>query len=372
MVATSIITSATRVLLPGVDPFRRGRQPRTADHIHLWVIQIHAFQLFSGIRRGPNRVKWQRRGLPHCTRSRNTHVTKPMRSAAATRAMRRLSSVALAFFLISAADHALGHGVRLPFDQWGGFSPATVRCQRVIARSAGQCALTAWQLRRGCRDAVLRGGTCDEAATTAAIVAARLKSLDTIERYCSERQAIDLQYLSLSFDLPQDVIDFCRSWETAADSAVYGPIDRSGVPPPAQLACVAAAADSADALMQRVFRSRRQCMDRIADLPLTAPTRTALLGAVAQRVADANAVLASRLAARCSAEQFAALYGRAPAVFIDSLSTRADCIGARFYIQDAVLCPAPICGNGIIEEPETCDDANTVDGDGCPSTCELP
>src|SRR6185436_19193618 len=34
--------------------------------------------------------------------------------------------------------------------------------------------------------------------------------------------------------------------------------------------------------------------------------------------------------------------------------------------------PAPamaLCGNGVIEPPEICDDANLVDGDGCDSNC---
>jgi len=30
-----------------------------------------------------------------------------------------------------------------------------------------------------------------------------------------------------------------------------------------------------------------------------------------------------------------------------------------------------VCGNGTIEAPETCDDKNTFDGDGCSSTCEI-
>ncbi len=33
--------------------------------------------------------------------------------------------------------------------------------------------------------------------------------------------------------------------------------------------------------------------------------------------------------------------------------------------------PAPICGNGIIERGETCDDGNNVSGDGCSSTCQI-
>jgi cysteine-rich repeat protein len=32
----------------------------------------------------------------------------------------------------------------------------------------------------------------------------------------------------------------------------------------------------------------------------------------------------------------------------------------------------PICGNGIVEAPEQCDDGNTQDGDGCSAACGLP
>lgn len=30
---------------------------------------------------------------------------------------------------------------------------------------------------------------------------------------------------------------------------------------------------------------------------------------------------------------------------------------------------APVCGNGMVESPETCDDANTVNADNCPADC---
>ena len=32
---------------------------------------------------------------------------------------------------------------------------------------------------------------------------------------------------------------------------------------------------------------------------------------------------------------------------------------------------APLCGNGVVEDGEECDDGNPVDGDGCESTCRL-
>jgi cysteine-rich repeat protein len=31
--------------------------------------------------------------------------------------------------------------------------------------------------------------------------------------------------------------------------------------------------------------------------------------------------------------------------------------------------PPPVCGNGVVETGETCDDGNTWSGDGCSSSC---
>jgi cysteine-rich repeat protein len=32
---------------------------------------------------------------------------------------------------------------------------------------------------------------------------------------------------------------------------------------------------------------------------------------------------------------------------------------------------AEVCGNGIIDGCEECDDGNAVDSDGCPNSCQL-
>ncbi len=42
---------------------------------------------------------------------------------------------------------------------------------------------------------------------------------------------------------------------------------------------------------------------------------------------------------------------------------------AAALIGDSQLTRCPVCGNGIIEPPETCDDENTEDGDGCSANC---
>jgi cysteine-rich repeat protein len=38
---------------------------------------------------------------------------------------------------------------------------------------------------------------------------------------------------------------------------------------------------------------------------------------------------------------------------------------------DVTLLPCPVCGNGLEEDPETCDDGNQEDGDGCSSICQI-
>jgi MYXO-CTERM domain-containing protein len=31
--------------------------------------------------------------------------------------------------------------------------------------------------------------------------------------------------------------------------------------------------------------------------------------------------------------------------------------------------PAPVCGDGAVQEGEACDDGNAIDGDGCEASC---
>ena len=42
-----------------------------------------------------------------------------------------------------------------------------------------------------------------------------------------------------------------------------------------------------------------------------------------------------------------------------------------FMCADLVLGNPPVCGNGVVEGFEDCDDGNTVDGDGCSRSCTI-
>jgi cysteine-rich repeat protein len=46
-------------------------------------------------------------------------------------------------------------------------------------------------------------------------------------------------------------------------------------------------------------------------------------------------------------------------------------VPTRILSVDASLVSCVVCGNNVIEPPETCDDGNTEDGDGCSASCEL-
>ena len=168
--------------------------------------------------------------------------------------------VALAALLCLPAAAASAHGGRLPLDLWGGYTGEFLRCQRVIAQAASACAAGAWAARRACREGELVGEPCDHDATTSRVSAVRAAALNAIDAVCGEREAIVLRYLG-TFDLQDDVISYCRAWEDAAESAVFG----AHVAPSPD--CAAAAADAATAVMQQAMRGRRQFMDRLAASP---------------------------------------------------------------------------------------------------------
>lgn len=279
-----------------------------------------------------------------------------------------LLATAVGLALVATTSPASAHGVRLKFEDWGGFSPGGVRCQRSIARAAAKCAATAWAVRRACLSARMNGQPCDENAAQAAVEQARRAATDDVDARCSELQVFELQFLG-SFDLQADVTNFCRAWQTAAESAVFGPVPDQAPLPGDRARCVAAAAAATTDVLELVGRQRRTCMDRIASLPLAAAKRGPLLDVGAHRIGHSVAAVAERLAAHCAPEQFAAIYGRSPAQFVAGIAARADCIGGAFYIQDAVLCPAAVCGNGIIEPDESCDDGSVAGGDACPADC---
>ena len=81
--------------------------------------------------------------------------------------------------------------------------------------------------------------------------------------------------------------------------------------------------------------------------------------------------LSAVVAQRCPDSDFQAVYHRSTATLLEAIGQRADCLAGALYVQNGVLCPAPVCGNGLKEVGEQCDDGNLVNGDGCSSKCTL-
>ena len=116
---------------------------------------------------------------------------------------------------------------------------------------------------------------------------------------------------------------------------------------------------------------RPELLDRIAQQSISPRRKRTLVEASTAAIARDTALLAERITEVCPAPQFEAAYGRPPAEFLALIASRADCLAGQTYAQGGILCPAAVCGNGMQEPGERCDDGGTEDGDGCSARCEL-
>lgn len=292
-----------------------------------------------------------------------------------------MSRLLAAFFgaltLAALAGAAHGHGEPLPLAVWGDFTASTARCQRALGRAVAGCAREVWAAQRACLEPQLRGAPCDVNARALAIRAARDRALDRVEAWCSDEDATRLQFLGVREAL-SDVTSACRQLERELVTAVYGPALVGGfeffvVSPlrPESAACVANAAQRADEVLRVSDRERRTPLDRIATRLVPLERKLSLIARAGARRAQAATHATRRAAAACPADRFAALYGRPLETLLTDLAARADCLIDGVYVQDAIACPAPRCGNGMQEAGEECDDGNSDDADACRGDCTL-
>ncbi len=47
------------------------------------------------------------------------------------------------------------------------------------------------------------------------------------------------------------------------------------------------------------------------------------------------------------------------------------CVSSAFFDSVTTTCFIPVCGNGIREPSEECDDGNMLNNDGCSSKCTI-
>lgn len=275
----------------------------------------------------------------------------------------------------AAAPAAHAHGTPLPLAAWGDFGAETARCQRVLGQTVTRCAREIFAAHRACVEPQLRGAPCNFNARSLAIRQARARVLDRIEAACTDTDATRLQFLGVHEALA-DATSTCRQLERELFTAVYGPamvgdFEQYVVAEltPDSAACVVAAAERAAALLRVSAREQLASLDRIAAQDLPLEHKTALIDRGRARLAEAGAHAAR--AALCTPATFENLYGRTPEAFAADLAARADCLASGVYVQDALLCPAAVCGNGMEEPGEDCDDGNTIETDACRNDCTL-
>jgi len=268
---------------------------------------------------------------------------------------------------------AHGHGLALPFAFWGNFSPPAAHCQRLLGLAAARCGLAAIQARNACLLPLINGGACDDTAVLDQVQRAHLKELDLVDLQCTSPEAQALGFL-LKFEAQTDLDTFCHAVEDAVVSGVYGPVLVDGVvlfPDPTAQRCVDAMARAATRLLQFAFRARRHALDRIASRAVDPSAKQRDVDRSTARIARLYDDLVAQIALGCPESDFAAVYGRSAATLLTAIGQRADCLAGAVYVQNAIVCPTPVCGNGLKESGEQCDDGNLANGDGCSSRCIL-
>ena len=287
----------------------------------------------------------------------------------------RVAALLAALIAVLATARAFAHGTPLPLSAWGDFGPEAARCQRTLGQAATQCAADVWALRRACISAQLHGQPCDANATTIAVRDARQRALDKVDAFCTDEEVIALKFVDRQ-EVLSDVTSICRQLERELVTAVYGPgiVGGSadyvvGEADPARAACLDAGAARATELLRFATREERSPFDRIANRSTAPEEKFAEVARGTERATRARDGVAARTAAGCDDDTFTALYHRSIAQFVADIATRADCLVGGVYVQDALRCPAPVCGNGMEEAGEECDDGNVTDNDACASDC---
>lgn len=282
----------------------------------------------------------------------------------------------LGVVLASIAAPVLAHQGAVPLTFWGDdFRVEDARCQIEVGDGAARCGFGAWSIRRDCYLALLNGDTCDDDAADDAIEELRLDVFrGEIDPACRDANLPTLSF-SDAQDVQFDVVTFCRELEAASVSVVFNPFFAVGSEAAnlgaTQKQCIAAFADVVTKAFRYGFRERRVALDRIANRRRSPRVKRADVDEADAKVATANQSLHAALLAHCNSEDFQALYGMTPMAAIELVASRSACLAVRTYPVVAYECPAKVCGNGMRETGERCDDGNLAPGDGCNPDCEL-
>src|SRR5262245_61303965 len=255
----------------------------------------------------------------------------------------------------------------IPIERRAPFLPVTVPCLRLISRAAQLCFDTVFDIEQRCRDAPLHGGTCDPDQVGDAIDAAIRELRATLNSSCTVGQLTEVGYIGFS-DAEADLFNACVIQARGAVSAMYAPVPTGTTPAPVA-ECIGATAAHGRNVMQFLLERWTPVMERIATRLLTTEERMASVARMQSEITTARTRWISGLLAACP--QFPTVYGRPPESFLRTLQQRTDCVLSRTYVNTVLTCLAQVCGNGIREGDEECDDGNTIDTDACTNGCFL-
>lgn len=264
----------------------------------------------------------------------------------------------------------LAHSGPAPLLFWGNFAPGVAACQRHIGHAAALCVNRVVRARGDCRLAAETGGSCNTTALTATIQDARADARAKVRAECSEIEVQNLRYIDVNEALT-DVINICRSAETTVESAIFDAARAAGAGLGENVVdlCLTEMRSGAGKVLADAIRERRLSLDRIAATNVVPAAKQGIVDHATRRIAAGVAAAATAIERKCPPAAFAALYGRDAATHLATAATQADCFGGAVYVQDAVVCPAPVCGNAMRETGEACDDGNLAPGDGCDAAC---
>jgi cysteine-rich repeat protein len=269
--------------------------------------------------------------------------------------------------LCAAPRAACGHGTAPPdLAFWGPFGKGTVRCLRKISYGARRCFEEVLAVQSECRGRRLAGQPCDDAGREALIAAAHARAAGVVTDSCSGGQLTELRYAGFG-DAQADILNTCVLQTEAVLSLLY-PINASGTDPTVRQ-CVLVAAGLGRKLARHALVDASRAFDRIAARIIGPSVKFALVNASQARAQRAKQGCAARLLAECP--QFEAIYGRTTADWAEALVRRNECTMLATYYQTSISCPAPVCGNGIKEAGEGCDDGNQVHDDRCSNFCGI-
>jgi cysteine-rich repeat protein len=275
----------------------------------------------------------------------------------------------LAFGLLVASvvlpARASAHGEPPELAFFGPFLPRTFDCLRVISRAAQRCFRRAFAAERTCAAARDAGDACDAAARDAEITAAVRAASQAVGAACGPGQLTELRFTGL-VDVVSDLTVACTRQADTAVEFLYPPalVGSGGAP---ARACRELAADLGRVELNVALQAKSRALDRIGAVFRPIGEKRALLNAADARSDGAGRHLAGQLVAACP--DFAPAYGFDAELLFYGLGRRADCVVGAAYVQNGLRCPLAVCGDGLRESPEQCDDGNDVDNDACRNNC---